>query len=229
MKSIFLEMYKRATILNYNNIVNLLEKNNKAVMLDLGCYDGILTTKLANKLNTKNVYGAEISNEQIKIAKKKGIKVKKFDLNTKFNFPDNFFDVVIANQVIEHLYNSENFLSEIFRVLKPKGYAIISTENASSWINIFASIMGWQIFSLTNISNRILGVGNPIALHRGERVTDKNMNHIRVYNWTGLKELLEIQGFKVKKVKGAGYYPFPAVIGNLDKLHSHFMTFKVQK
>jgi len=157
------------------------------------------------------------------------LKVKKFDLNNKFDFEDNFFDVINANQVIEHLYNSDNFIFEIYRVLKPGGYAIISTENASSWCNIFASIMGWQIFSLTNFSSKKKGIGNPFAIHREDNPGLSSWNHIRIYNIKGLKEYFEVFRFEVEKIKGAGYFPFPAMFGNIDKTHCHFMTFKVRK
>ena len=228
-KKILRNLYTQAVKLNCENILSLLENNIDAKFLDLGCDNGELTTKFAKKINTKGIYGVEIVDERIKKAENIGIIVKKFDLNNKFNFPDNYFDVITANQIIEHLYNSDNFLLEIFRVLKPGGYSIISTENGSSWCNIFASIMGWQIFSLTNISSKKQGIGNPFALHRNSRANLKSWNHIRIYNIRGLKEYFEVFDFKIDKIKGAGYFPFPANFGDIDKVHCHFMTFKIIK
>ncbi len=43
--------------------------------------------------------------------------------------PDNSFDTVVSFQVIEHIKNDALFLSEIQRILKPGGKAIISTPN----------------------------------------------------------------------------------------------------
>ena len=43
--------------------------------------------------------------------------------------PDNSFDTVVSFQVIEHIKNDELFLSEIQRILKPGGKAILSTPN----------------------------------------------------------------------------------------------------
>jgi len=223
------KMYAKATHLNYRNIVDLIEKNNEANFLDLGCDNGMMTRKLAEAVGTNNVFGAEIVDEKIEEAGRNGVLAKKFDLNQKFDFESDFFDVVCANQVIEHLYNSDNFISEIYRVLKPRGYAIISTENASSWCNIFASILGWQIFSLTNMSSRKRGVGNPLALLREDEPGLESWNHVRVYNIRGLKEYFEIFGFKAEEVRGAGYFPLPSFLGNLDKIHSHFVSFKIRK
>lgn len=226
----FLEkMYSNAVDLNHKNIFSLFEKNKNAQFLDLGCDEGTLTLKMAEEIETKNIFGVEIVEERIQESEKKGIQIKNFDLNKHFDFEDNLFDVIHANQVIEHLHDSDVFLSEIYRILKKGGYAIISTENASSWCNIFASIMGWQIFSLTNFSSKKQGIGNPFALHRNKEAHLDSWNHIRIYNIRGLKEYFEAFGFTVESIKGAGYFPFPALIGNIDTTHCHFMTFKIRK
>lgn len=229
MKKYLEKLFINAVNFNHKNIMGLFEKNNKAHFLDLGCDDGIVTTRMAKMIGTKKIYGVEIVNERIAMAQKRGIRVKKFDLNEKFLFKNNSFDVVHANQVIEHLHNSDNFISEIYRVLKSGGYAIISTENASSWCNIFASIMGWQIFSLTNFSNKKQGIGNPFALHRDGEANFDSWNHIRIYNIRGLKEYFEAFSFKVEAIRGAGYFPLPGFLGNIDKTHCHFMTFQLRK
>jgi 2-polyprenyl-3-methyl-5-hydroxy-6-metoxy-1,4-benzoquinol methylase len=43
--------------------------------------------------------------------------------------PDNSYDTVISFQVIEHIENDSLFLSEIKRVLKPGGLALLTTPN----------------------------------------------------------------------------------------------------
>ena len=229
MKNFFVKLYKSAVELNHRNIVNMLGKNLKAVFLDLGCDDGELSMLLARKIGTKKVYGVEILDNSIRQAREKGIKVTKLDLNKKLNFDDNYFDVIHCNQTIEHLNDSDRFLAEMYRVLKPNGYAIVSTENASSWCNIFASIMGWQIFSLTNFSSKKGGIGNPFAIHKKDALGISSWNHIRIYNIRGLKEYFEAFDFYVEKISGAGYFPLPAIIGNIDKTHCHLMTFKIRK
>ena len=44
---------------------------------------------------------------------------------TKTNFSDNQFDLVIANHVLEHIEKDKEALFEIFRILKPGGFAIL--------------------------------------------------------------------------------------------------------
>lgn len=45
------------------------------------------------------------------------------------SLPDNSFDTIVSFQVIEHIQKDELFLSEIARILKPGGKAILSTPN----------------------------------------------------------------------------------------------------
>lgn len=222
-------LYLNAVTVNHQNIFSLLEKNSKAKLLDLGCDDGKITLKLAKHITTIRVYGIDIVEKKLKLAKKNGIKPIKSDLNKKLPLKDNYFDIVHANQVIEHLIDIDNFVDEIKRVLKPKGYAVISTENGSSLCNIVAAIMGWQIFSLTNVSRKRLGIGNPLAYYRNKSLQSTAWLHKTIFNFRGLKELFEAHGFKIEKVKGAGYFPLPSFLGKIDKVHSHFITIKVRK
>jgi 2-polyprenyl-3-methyl-5-hydroxy-6-metoxy-1,4-benzoquinol methylase len=229
IKNYLAQMYLKAVIQNHKNIISLLEQNKIAKFLDLGCDDGEVTTKLNQKVQTENLFGVEIIQESREKAEQKGIKTYSFDLNNSFDLESNSFDIVHANQVIEHIVNSDNFVDEIYRILKPGGYAVISTENASSWCNIFASIMGWQIFSLTNFTPKYGAVGNPLALHKDEKASFSSWCHIRIWNIYGLKEYFQKAGFKVESILSAGYFPLPGFFAKLDKTHGHFITYKIRK
>ena len=229
MKLYLGKLYAEAAALNHKNILSLLDRDANAHFLDLGCDDGKITVEMAAKIGTRNISGVEIVEPRIRLAEEKGVRVRKFDLNREFDFESGSVDAIHSNQVIEHLCDSDKFVGEIYRVLKKGGYAVISTENASSWCNIFASIMGWQIFSLTNFSSRKHGIGNPLALHKGGESGFASWNHVRIYNIRGLKEYFEAFDFRVENIKGAGYFPLPSFLGNIDKTHCHFMTFKIRK
>lgn len=56
--------------------------------------------------------------------------VRRLDL-TAIDFPDNRFDLVIANHVLEHVADDAAALREIRRVLKPGGHAILQTPFAA--------------------------------------------------------------------------------------------------
>lgn len=227
-KNFFAGIYNSAGELNINNIISLIDCNKSAKLIDLGCDDGDMTMKIARKLQSKDITGIDIIEDELIKAKEKKIKTYKMDLNNKLEFKDESFDVIHANQVIEHIADVDLFMSEIKRILKKGGYVIISTENASSWCNIVASIMGWQIFSLTNFSKYRQGIGNPFALNSDSKEYS-SWNHVRIWNIRGLKDYFELLGFKVVKICGAGYFPLPALFGRFDVTHSHFITYKIVK
>lgn len=229
IKSILKRLYEQTTFLNEENILSQLEVNKNARYLDLGCNDGIETIKRVGAIQTKKVYGIEIVPKQAKKAQKTGIDVRIADLNKKWKYPNNYFDVITANQVIEHVPDIDHFVSEIRRVLQPGGYAIISTENGSSWHNIFAAIMGWQIFSLTNVSEKQSGIGNPLALHKNEKFVIGSWTHKTIFNYQGLKEVFELYGFKVESYKGSGYHPLIPQFACLDPRHAHYLSIKIKK
>jgi hypothetical protein len=89
--------------------------------------------------------------------------------------------------------------------------------------------MGWQMFSLSNLSERRLGIGNPMALHRGEGNHLKSWTHKVIFSYRGLKEFFEAHGFKNLRLLGAGYYPLPGVFAALDVRHSHFLALRAEK
>jgi 2-polyprenyl-3-methyl-5-hydroxy-6-metoxy-1,4-benzoquinol methylase len=227
--AVFQKLFENAASLNERAIISLAEFDPKAVLLDVGCGPGELTARLAARISPKRIIGIEIDEEFAQQARQKGITVINADLNQASPLDDESITVFHANQVIEHLYNSDIFIDEMYRVLQPRGYGIVSTENLASWHNIGSLILGWQPFSETNISNAKLGIGNPLALHRNEASEHDSMRHVRVVARKGLIELFEAKGFAVEKVIGSGYYPLPSVMGRIDSRHAAFIAIKMRK
>jgi hypothetical protein len=126
--------------------------------------------------------------------------------------------------VIEHLFDTDTFVSEIRRLLKPGGVSVTSTENLASWHNIGALLMGWQPFSLTNVTSKRGGVGNPLAVTRDNGPPPAGWQHHRVFAARGLSELFEAHGFERVELLGAGYYPFSPKLGRRWPRHASFLT-----
>jgi SAM-dependent methyltransferase len=54
-----------------------------------------------------------------------GVKTIEMDL-TDLRYKDNFFDAIICNHVLEHIPDDTKAMREMYRVLKPGGWAIIN-------------------------------------------------------------------------------------------------------
>jgi SAM-dependent methyltransferase len=160
-------MFERGVEDSINNLLALLPNDPSAFCLDLGCGDGKWVLIFGNHLGTRHIVGIEGSDVLARRALTRGITVLVADLYNRFPLRDASFDVVISNYSLEHLARTGQFVQEIYRVLRPHGIAVISTDNLSSWANIFPLVFGYQPFCLTSgIAD--LPVGNPWALHRNE-------------------------------------------------------------
>ncbi|MDA3855190.1 MAG: methyltransferase domain-containing protein [Candidatus Woesearchaeota archaeon] len=111
---------------------NIDIKDKKLKVLDSGCGDGKYYFFLKNIFKDENIFGVEVSKERIKRCHEKGFKNATYiEVNQELPFRNNLFDVIISDQIIEHI-SKENipfYLSELRRVLKPKGKIILLTPN----------------------------------------------------------------------------------------------------
>jgi len=163
----------------------------------------------------------------LKKAEKRGIIVKKADLNNALPLEAKSFDVVVSNQVIEHLFYPVKFMREVYRILKPNEYAVISTENLSSWDNIVALLFVYTPFSM-EFDGGLRKIGNPFSPHEKELKDEYLNSHVRIFTWNGLVELARFLRFKPEEVLGNGHFlgKFGEII---DKKHSRFITLKLRK
>ena len=232
LSSIAERIWESATERNQQNIRDLLQGVG-GTLVDFGCGDGAITVGISAADGFDRTIGLEIDDEVASVAAGRGVEVVSADLNGRVPLPDGSAQAIVANQIIEHLRDTDSFLEEIKRVLKPGGVVALSTENISSWHNLLAASIGWQPFSLTNISGLSSGVGNPVALHRGESGTPAFMQHLRIFAPRGLKELASLHELEPMAFRGAGYFPFYGraadALSDADPRHSIFMTLLARK
>ena len=217
---------------NKKAILDMMEKNISAKVLDCGCGGCDFTKMIGRKIGTSDIYGVDIAEKSLQFCEKKNVKYCLADLNKPIPFPNEFFDVICANQVIEHIFETDIFLKECYRTLKwGGGYALISTPNLASFHNIIPLIFGWQPMT-SDVSNEFY-VGNPLNPRNKELRGDRKLGHIRLFTYRALKELLKLHGFKIENIVGVGFYPFPnkiaKIISYVDPRHSVYLTAKVRK
>ncbi|MEM3399439.1 MAG: class I SAM-dependent methyltransferase [Candidatus Micrarchaeia archaeon] len=97
-------------------------------VLDVGCGDGEHYGKALAK--ECQLYGIDISNEAVSIARKNGMDATVGEADN-LPFGDGEFDAVLFIDVLEHLFNPEGALHEANRVLKNNGFIIVSLPNAA--------------------------------------------------------------------------------------------------
>ena len=109
-------------------IVSMIPSSGR--ILDVACGDGATLSRVA----ADEKHGVDINAENVRAARKLGIKAVERDVEKGLPFPDGYFDIVITEVLIQHLYAPESLLREIDRVLKPGGVYIGSmTNNYHLW------------------------------------------------------------------------------------------------
>lgn len=209
-------------------VLSLLEQDDSAKVIDLGCGNGWFTKELGRRILTSDLYGVNIEAEHCRQAETKGIKTLCADLNNPVPLPDESFDVVHVYQVMEEIHQLDTFVEEIHRLLKKGGYAVILTPNLASVTNILFLLLGWQP-TCAHLSDHVY-LGNPYD--RGEPISEHRAN-VRVLTYRGLADLFEHYGFIVEKIVGVGYFMFPNRISQLlsliDPRHCNRLIIKARK
>jgi len=178
----------------YMKVCEIL-KNCRRV-LDIGCGDGSFCTMLMENLKNSEIYGVDISEEAVKIASSKGIRAYQSNVGEEaFPFGNEFLDGVFCGEVIEHLYNPDHLLDEIYRILGKDGVCILTTPNLASWYNRIFLLLGYQPL-FTEVSQKY-GVGHPFRWWIGA-------GHIRVFTLKALTELVTIHKFRIVSKIGFG-------------------------
>jgi len=122
--------------------MNLTKKN----CLDIGCGSGGTSIALAQngaQVTALDHNAARVNLLKARLGQESAIQVLHTDAHT-LQFPDQQFDLVILQDVIEHLPKPQEALNEIYRVLKTGGLLYFSTPNRWSPLN-FISDPHWNL------------------------------------------------------------------------------------
>lgn len=168
----------------FNQALNLIERScrKKGRLLDVGAGKGEFLA--AAKMQGWEAFGVEPSLNFVRYAKERyGLDIQNSSLD-KAGFPDNFFDAVTLNMVLEHIEDPRGLFSAIRRVLKNDGVLYIEAPNTDS-----------GLLKIINLYYRLTGrEWSPLLspLHPPY--------HCYGYQPSCLKRLCRMNNFAVKKV-----------------------------
>ncbi|KKN21937.1 hypothetical protein LCGC14_0920320 [marine sediment metagenome] len=129
------KMYSNQKLTKLNNryltILKNIPKGN--CILDVGCGNGEFTKYFFKKY--KKVYGIDISETALKLARQKKIISKQVDLDNCTNLPfeSKFFDTLVCTEVLEHLITFQKVFKLFYKVLADDGFLIVTVPNAGWW------------------------------------------------------------------------------------------------
>ena len=132
------------------HLVNRFWKSKRCdSILDVGCGKGIQLGHFCDILSSKG-FGIDNSPYKSKLFE---IRSCNFEVDS-IPFKNNSFDIVFSKSVCEHVRNSDNFFSEIYRVLKPDGIFICMTPDwISQMKNFYDDFTHVHPFTVKSLSN----------------------------------------------------------------------------
>jgi SAM-dependent methyltransferase len=164
----------------YNEKISRIEafRPTKGRMLDFACGAGYFYEQAIAR--GWDAYGVELGDWCSEAARRRGLPNMHIGLLRDLDFPDDYFDVVNASQVFEHLPNPKADLKEIKRILRPGGLLVIDVPNYKTipiWLN--------RDDFLLNTPPQHLNYFTPKDLRT--LVVGAGLNVERVYTLAGLK------------------------------------------
>lgn len=180
-------------------------------VLEIGCGWGFYLKTLKSIWPDLRITGIDLNQKYLDKARKflenLAVQLIKGDA-TALPFEDKTFDRVIASEVLEHILDDEKAISEMYRVLKPGGIAIITVPNKN--YPFFWDPLNWILERIFNwhIPSNIWWLAGIWA------------DHVRLYGEDELKNKLEKAGFRVTQIWRATHWCFP---------FSHFLLYGIGK
>lgn len=118
--------------------------NSCDAILDVGCAAGGFLDYLRERGFTR-LYGADITRVYVEKAHRKNAYVIKHGSAESLPFNDGIFDVIIMEQVLEHLVNPAIAFREAGRVLKKEGVLCIGVPDAARYSDLYFYDYYWLL------------------------------------------------------------------------------------
>ena len=169
-------------------------------ILDVGCGSGSVSKRLLEEGH--RVAGVDIMEEAVRRARQMGVQATVCDIDSgPTPFESASFDSVLMLDVLEHIWQPLQVLTEAQRLLRKRGFAIISIPNH------FDLVQRWQI---------VRGGGNVhyAANCEGRQFHAWDYYHIRFFTVREIYDLVKAAGLRVDKASYLRLPQWPSVLKN---------------
>ncbi len=117
-------------LLETPTILSMMPKVKDKKILDLGCGDGRIDEVLV-KSGAKQIYGIDISNNMIKLARDRNLENCKFELlpMEEISKINEKFDIVYSSLAFHYVEDLDSLLGDIYALLNKDGILLFSMES----------------------------------------------------------------------------------------------------
>jgi len=152
----------------------------RRTVLEVGCGLGRFAASIPG---VAEAWGVEPNEDAAEVAKGQLYRVIQatFDVARK-DLPANYFDVVVCNDVIEHMIDHDQFLEDAKTLLTPGGVLVASIPNVRFYLNLFELVCArdWE--------------------YREAGILDRT--HLRFFTERSLRRTLDQHGYRIEDLRG---------------------------
>ncbi len=203
-------------------IKNFVRGQKPLRMLDLGCGSGWFSFEMSERSPETVIYGIDVSvykasvfRDQIISRNLENKLVSAAANGENLPFPDAFFEIVVMDEVIEHLLEPNKTLKEAMRVIKPSGYLLITTP--SRFMTKF-----WKLSAIIPTFLKRLCKGEPLSRE------NKRDLHENLFHPSELKSMIRESGFDIEKWERVIFLPHESYLQFIPSFLLKIMIFKAR-
>jgi len=238
-RSLYQDAMNRAYATAYGHITSSVSEG--AFILDCGANNGYTFDLISRAcpITSHQYAGIEWNHNCVEEGLKRGLNIKRGDLNIGLPYDDESFSCVYALSVLEHLLNPCRFLKDCYRVLQPGGRLVILTPNISTYFTAGLILLGKMPSSGPHPDSDLLLKSEEIfkvssdSLHPDTETDTPLHRHLVVFSYRVLGQYLRMLSFENVKGEGFGLYPFPRftqpLLESLDPTHCHQIVYVATK
>jgi SAM-dependent methyltransferase len=113
-----------------------------STVLEIGCSSGFLLRELIRELPGHCIFGADYTFESLEVLGRQMPDVPLLQLDlTRCPLPDEFVDVVVLLNVLEHICDDKIATAELFRIVRPGGAVIIEVPAGPSLFDVYDRVL----------------------------------------------------------------------------------------
>jgi SAM-dependent methyltransferase len=160
------------------------------VLADVGCFTG-LASAIYHAAGFQRTIGFDSSRDALAVAGTRGVECRFWRIGQEpCPAKESAFDAMVVADVIEHIVDTDGFLDELWRVLKPDGVLILTTPNLAFWLSRLRLLRGKPPWSYPGPSSTV----------KADLMVD--LNHIRITTRSEWKALFRARSFQVVETRG---------------------------
>ncbi len=159
-------------------------------LLDIGCGEGELLFSLENyfdELHGLDIAESRIGRVKAKIKNKKNIFVHLGNANERLPFEDGYFNIILASDVLEHLFDPYYFVRECSRMLRKQGTLMLHVPN-----------IAYLPRRLNLLFGQFPTTSDEVGWDGG---------HLHYFTRSSMRKLLEIEGYNNIRITSGGIFP----------------------